>query len=261
MSKKTKQAQLSFFNILPFLIAVCVATSCTNVNNNRTIPLNKPLPTQLIINGIYVIKNKFANFYLIQERDQYIAIDAGNNPDITISEMKKLNIDPQKVKAVFLTHSDPDHIACVGLFPSAEIFLSRQEEQLINGKKNRFLIYSNSSSWKKVMGGRDYKVLNDNQVVNFSNIKIKAISTPGHTIGSMCYLVNDEILFTGDALSLKNGKVDWDVDLCDTLYIMDVKSYKLSLKKLASITNIKYIFTAHYGFASNKTEPFKKSSK
>ena len=39
----------------------------------------------------------------------------------------------------------------------------------------------------------------DNDLIKVGNVEIKVISTPGHTIGGVCYLIED-MLFSGDTL-------------------------------------------------------------
>lgn len=51
--------------------------------------------------------------------------------------------------------------------------------------------------------------LNDGDVIEFANATIKAIATPGHTLGSTSYLWRDR-LFTGDALLINGcGRTDF----------------------------------------------------
>lgn len=111
-------------------------------------------------------------------------------------------LEPDKVKAILLTHTDGDHVAGISLFKNAGIYLSRQEEQLLNGKKSRFFVFGNKIDTDK------YNLVEDQQIMNIEGIKIQGFLTPGHTPGSMCYLVNDTILFTGDALKLNQGKIE-----------------------------------------------------
>jgi glyoxylase-like metal-dependent hydrolase (beta-lactamase superfamily II) len=172
--------------------------------------------------------------------NQYIAIDAGNNEKRVRQELDKLKVDPDRVVAVFLTHTDADHVAALGLFRNAVIYISKAEEQMINGQTSRFLIFKNKL-------GYPYKLLEDNQILDASGLKVRGILIPGHTPGSMCYLVNDVYLFTGDSLSLKNGKVDTMIDF----FNMDSEMQRRNLRKLAALPNVKYIFTAHYGFTDN----------
>ena len=69
----------------------------------------------------------------------------------------------------------------------------------------------------------------------------------------MCYLVDGKYLFTGDVLSLKNGKVDEF-----SKYIsMDTKADRKSIDRLSHLQGVEYIFTAHHGFTENFEEAFK----
>jgi glyoxylase-like metal-dependent hydrolase (beta-lactamase superfamily II) len=63
----------------------------------------------------------------------------------------------------------------------------------------------------------------------------------------MCYLVNDKYLFTGDALSLKNDKIDE----FNNFFNMDSEMALKSIEKIKNLNNIDYIFTAHYGYSDN----------
>ena len=46
-----------------------------------------------------------------------------------------IGIDQHQITHVFLTHSDFDHAGGLSLFENAEIYLSRDEEQMITKKK------------------------------------------------------------------------------------------------------------------------------
>lgn len=197
--------------------------------------------TKEVVNNIFSVKDTFVNLYLIKDSTQYIAIDAGNDLEAISGELKKLNIDPEKIIALFLTHTDGDHVAAIKLFKNAKVYLSRQEEQLLTGKKSRFLIFGTKIDTKV------YSLIDDQQIINIDKTKIKGILTPGHTPGSMCYLVNDKYLFTGDALSLKNGKIDRFNELFNT----DTKMAYTSMAKITGITGAEYIFTAHHGYTDD----------
>jgi len=205
-----------------------------------------PLETQEIVEGVYSIKDSYVNLFLIKSGDKYIAIDAGNNLESVKQEMEKLNVDHQKVVAVFLTHSHADHVGALELFKNATIYISREEEQMINRQTSRFSIFKNKLNY-------DYELVEDNQIINISDLKIKGILTPGHTPGSMCYLINDKYLFTGDTMSLKSG----NVDVFNDFFNMDTKTQRKSLKKLTGFPEVKYIFTAHYGFTDNYKKALK----
>jgi len=201
-----------------------------------------PLESKKIINNIISIKDSYVNMFMIEDEVGYIAIDAGNKINTIKEEFNKLKIDPNQVTAILLTHSDADHVAALKLFPNATIYLSKQEEQMINGKTYRFWPIGKNS-----ISTSNYVLINDRQILNIGNTKIQGILTPGHTPGSMCYLINDKYLFTGDVLSLKNGKIAG----FNEFFNMDTETAINSLDKLINIPGVEWIFTAHYGYTND----------
>lgn len=200
-----------------------------------------PAETKEITTNIFSIQDSFTNMYLIKDSTSFIAIDAGNNIDVVSKELKKLSIDPELVTAVLLTHTDGDHVAALSLFKNAEVYLSKQEEQLLTGEKYRFLFFGNT------IGAKEYTLIEDQQFFNIGNIKIQGILTPGHTVGAMCYLIDDKYLFVGDALSLKEGKIDKFNNFANT----DTKTATKSIALITKLPFAEYIFTAHYGYTDD----------
>jgi glyoxylase-like metal-dependent hydrolase (beta-lactamase superfamily II) len=181
------------------------------------------------------------NAYLIRYDEGFIMIDAGNDQEIVKQELEKLDIKEDEITVVFLTHSDNDHVASISLFSNATIYLNKEELPMINGSKPRLLIQYNKIETDQ------YNLFVDGQSFKFQDITIRCIHTPGHTPGATCYSVNDQYLFTGDALSLHDGKVDEFIKLAT----MDLETHRNSIDKIGSIPNIKYIFTAHHGMTDD----------
>jgi len=204
------------------------------------------LESREVAAGVYAVKDSYVNMFLIKTNDTYIAIDAGNNKKQVQQELTRMGIDPKKVSAVFLTHSDVDHIGACSLFQNAVIYLSKAEEQMVTGQTHRFLFMKNQL-------GLPHELLEDNQILNISGLRIKTLLTPGHTPGSMCFLINDTYLFAGDSMGLKNGEVTEFNDL----FNMDSKRQRRSISQLADLSGVKYVFTAHYGFIDSYETAFK----
>jgi hydroxyacylglutathione hydrolase len=206
----------------------------------------KPLPTGTVAPGIVAIDNQMVNFYILKSDKGLVAIDSGAKTNLTLQEMKKAGFDPKRVIAVYLTHTDFDHTAGIALFPNAKIFISRPEESVINGKTPRSPLFTNKLA-------RSYGFMEDGQVTNIAGFTVQAILTPGHTLGSFCYLVNGKYLFTGDTFSLRNGSVITFPNFIN----MDTELEKLSIKKLAALKGVEKVFTAHSGSTEDLEKAFK----
>jgi glyoxylase-like metal-dependent hydrolase (beta-lactamase superfamily II) len=204
-----------------------------------------PLPTQKVNDTVSAVNDVFVNMYLIKGKTKYIAVDGGKDVKTIEMEMKNLGIDKKDVVALFLTHADSDHTAAADYLTDATIYLSRAEVQMVNGTKRRMLFFRNKLN-------REYTTLEDGQVTNVDGLSIKAILTPGHTPGSTCYLIEGKYLFTGDSMSLQNGRAE----VFSKVFNMDSATQKISLGKLAQLSGVKSIFTAHHGYTDDFAKAF-----
>jgi hydroxyacylglutathione hydrolase len=203
--------------------------------------------TKEVVQNVYAIKDSFVNMFLVKDNDNYVAIDAGNEVNVIAEELKKLNIDPGKISAVFLTHTDGDHVAALKLFKNATVYLAKEEEQMINGKTARMMAKHN------VIDAKKYTLLDDQQKIEIGHIRIKGILTPGHTPGSMSFLINGKYLFVGDAFGLKDGKVEKP----NKFFSKDIDTAIKSFDKINNLPGTEYIFTAHTGYTKDYTNAVK----
>lgn len=208
-----------------------------------------PAASCKINNYISVVNAGMSNLYIISNDKTSICIDAGANLKKTKQELLRLKINPDSVEAVFLTHSDRDHIAALDLFKKAQIYISRDEEAMILAKKPRFFGFIRNKL------PIPYQTLSDGSEINAGGIIVLAIATPGHTPGSMCYLVNKHYLFTGDSLGLKEGAVTL---FTPHFFNMDEATCKASILKLSQLTGVSWVGTGHHGFSKDFGYAFEK---
>lgn len=222
------------------LIANCAYDLFTNAFVQRK--QMQLIPTEQVTENVFAIKTGSVNLFIYQKGSDLIAIDSGFGISILKREFSFLGINPDKITSIFLTHSDFDHVNGLPVFPNAQIYLSANEEPMISRKVARKygIIYN-----KKI--NRAYKLLKDDDEVEIGIIKVRAIETPGHTPGSMSYLIDDEILFVGDTFKLVDGKAYHN----SPFYCMDVEKQDESFKKLANLKDVKLVFTAHGGYSNN----------
>jgi hydroxyacylglutathione hydrolase len=199
-----------------------------------------PVPTGSIVDSIHAIKDGHVNMYLIHHNGTYVAIDAGTSTKGVADGLKKIGVKKSEIGAVFLTHSDRDHVGGLNLFEAATVYLPKEEEPLATGKTRRMFIFGNRID-------TPYQLVSDGQMVDVGGVMIRCISTPGHTPGSVCYVANDRYLFTGDTLSLKNGYAGVFSDF----FNMDSPAQTASFRKISNLSGIEYVFTAHHGFTEN----------
>lgn len=212
---------------------------CLTITHRKHLQL---IPTGQITKNIFVIKTGSANLFIFKKGSDRIAIDSGFGVSVLKRELSSLGINPNEITSLFLTHSDFDHAGGLSVFQSAQIYLSFHEEPMITRKVARKcgVIYN-----KKIDSA--YKMLKDNDRIAVGTIKVKAIETPGHTLGSMSYLIDDEILFVGDAFKLVDGKAYPN----SPLYCMDTKQQEESIRKLARLKGVHSVFTAHGGYSND----------
>lgn len=85
-------------------------------------------------------------------------------------------------------------------------------------------------------------MLKDEQEINIGGRTIKCIKAPGHTTGSMAYIVDKDYLFSGDCFRVRDNK------LLVHPFTRDEQLSKDSIKKLYdAIGGTKLTFTTHYG--------------
>jgi hydroxyacylglutathione hydrolase len=233
----------NLFIILGVVVALVVVVVIGSVVLKAQSELKKmhALPTKLVVETVFAINNGTVNMYLIKDSDRYVAIDAGTDKKGIEKGLKQLHIAPEKVKAVLLTHTDFDHVAALSLFQNAELRFAKEEEQMINGKTTRTFGITHNT-----IDRTHYTLIDDGQTFTLGHLTVKGILTPGHTTGSMCYLINNRLLFIGDALSLKDG----EVAPFNKFFNRDNDQAIRSIAQITGLPGVAYIFTAHYGYGN-----------
>lgn len=164
----------------------------------------------MIISQIQLGHEIFANCYLlIDEGSREAAIvDAGWYNEAIADVIKENNV---KLKYVLLTHGHFDHILGVyGLQKEegAKVVIHESDaEHLLDPKKS--LCEGNFPEPQHPVKA-DITV-KDGDVIMLGNEEIKVMSTPGHTNGSVCYILEkDRVIISGDTLfCMTAGRTDF----------------------------------------------------
>ncbi len=185
-----------------------------------------PSPTGKITDNIFVVRTGIVNSYVYIKDSTKILIDTGTSEKKLVEGLSEIGVELSTINHVFLTHSDPDHIGGISLFDHANV---------------------NFGVKSKIKNPEKYNFLDDSEIIDVQGIKVQSINTPGHRLGHTAYLIDDEFLFTGDALRLKNGEVRTFLRFIS----LDYEKMKRTIESLAELGNISILFTAHNGFTTN----------
>ena len=228
--------------ILLIIAAVFILITGVGLFNLAPLMTMSPAKTgQIPGTTIYAVKNAMGTVYFIKTNSGYILIDTGSDAAKLKASLQEAWISVNDVAWILLTHSDGDHVAGLPLFGNAKIHMNREEFPLINGTIKRSPVSRNSLPSGIAIDG--ITSLLHGQELSFDGIKIQCIQAPGHTIGSMIYLVDDRYLFTGDVFKVAKGNIKIHP------FTMDAKLAGNTIKLLKeTIDSSSLILTGHYGY-------------
>ena len=135
---------------------------------------------QKVFDNLYFLGTKFHTAWALTTSDGIIIIDTLYNyavgPEI-VEGLKKMNLDPSKVKYVLITHGHGDHDE------GARYFQDTYGSHVMLGAGDWDLI---AQATRPIPGGTPKKdlVAEDGRVLTLGDAAVKIVTTPGHTPGS-----------------------------------------------------------------------------
>lgn len=180
----------------------------------------------------------------------------------TASDIEKV-LDGTPPDAIFLTHSHYDHVGALpyfkALWPDAKVYAAPYAQRVLGKESARATMRHLSEDAAKDNGctlDNDYnedllvvdEVFEDGDVLFFGDIKIKAISTPGHTKCSTCFLINDEQIVGSETLGMVRSDGGYDPQ-----FLTGYTSAFESIQKIKACGASVYV-TPHMGPWNNPDE-------
>lgn len=120
-------------------------------------------------------------------------------PKTLAAQLDQLGVKPADIKAMAISHTHPDHIGNVEMFPSTMLYVQKAEYEWPGA--NNQPRFKAEHPVTKLEGDRDV----------FGDSSVTILSTPGHTPGHQSLLVKlpntGTIVLTGDAVHFRDN---WD---------------------------------------------------
>ncbi len=178
--------------------------------------------------------------YLIKHGNDYLVWDTGNpaagsgNAAPTapkqslVEQLAQLNLKPEQITYVAVSHYHGDHIGQVASFPQSTLLIGKGDwEALTDAKPNPLINPANFVHWISG-GGKVEPVSGDKDV--FGDGSVIMLNTPGHTPGHHSLLVKlkdkGNVLITGDLAHFRenydsNGVPTFNTNRADSLASLD----------------------------------------
>lgn len=136
------------------------------------------------------------NTYVVTINGKSIIID----PTLDFDEIAKDIKSKYNVVGILITHAHIDHIDGLVFFQDKPVYMPRIEYDHINdGGYTLYGYYMLKLPFD--VTNLDIHLFDDNDIIDILDEPIKVVSTPGHTLGGVIFVMESErCIFTGDTL-------------------------------------------------------------
>lgn len=195
------------------------------------------IETGPVSDGLMVVRDGWVNFFILKSPAGLVCIDAGGSASGVSRGFELLGLEREQVVAVLVTHLHWDHAQGLSLFPQAEVYV---------GEKEVTPFYMRSRKVKNL------KRVNGDRTIHVGGLDVRVLDTPGHTVGSVSYVIGGGLLFTGDTLRLRGGIV-YPFRSC---FNRENRVLPQSIRKLARLNGVECLLTAHHGISRDMQVAF-----
>lgn len=182
--------------------------------------------TTQVAPGIHRVTHGISNFYLVEEADKLVLVDAGVSGDwgLFTKAVSSIGRSPADLQAILLTHAHSDHTGFAERARSnvpARVWVHEADVSVAKGAKQGknearlrpYLRYG--EAWRTLFGLIGHggvsivPILEVSSFADGQTIEVpgrpRAVHLPGHTPGmAALFLEKQRVLLTGDALVTRN---------------------------------------------------------
>ncbi|MDR3259571.1 MAG: MBL fold metallo-hydrolase [Fusobacteriaceae bacterium] len=151
-----------------------------------------------IVGDIYFVGNSYVSCFLLDTEKGLILIDAAFKETcyLLFDNIRALGYNPEKIKYLLLSHGHFDHCGAAKLvqeYSGCEIYLGKRDHFFFTERPD-LILFEDRVPRFEINNFYDY-----DGVMDFGNIKIRPILTPGHTPGTTTFLI--ETIHNGEKVT------------------------------------------------------------
>ncbi len=186
------------------------------VGRKKDPPVREPIFEELFPGAVALAPDVYllgesspAAVYAVDTTAGLVLIDSGLDDDAALvrRQLDRLHLDVNRLQAVLLTHAHADHSAGAAYLRShtgAKVYAGRADCPILRDGRPREALLSTFHRPSFVAHPTPVDVeLEGNEVLSFGQSRFTVLGTPGHSPGSICYLLDQRgqrILFAGDVI-------------------------------------------------------------
>ena len=158
----------------------CVAGNARAQNNNA--PDLEPVK---LFDNVYAVGNSETAVYALTSSEGIVLLDAGfenKAESVLVPQLQKMGLDPARVKYILLGHGHADH------FGGSKYFQDKYGTKIVTTAADWDLINAPARGGGGAKPVKDV-VLAEGQPFKFGDLTITPIEIPGHTPGSLAFIL------------------------------------------------------------------------
>jgi metallo-beta-lactamase class B len=180
-----------------------------------------------LFDNLFFVGTTAVGAFIVDTGDGLVMLDTGNggaDAALMVADMKKLGLDPSKIKLIFISHEHFDHYGGVeylkkNVCPNTKVAMS-----LVGWN----MLQTVPLEWPYI-GSRPQSVniyLTDGMKIKIGNVIFHIIATPGHSPGCMSFIF--PVADNGDAhmVGLMGGSAVWPTQVEANLYKSSIEYFK-----------------------------------
>jgi glyoxylase-like metal-dependent hydrolase (beta-lactamase superfamily II) len=218
-----------------------------------------------IVPGVHMLGGLMPSAaYAVETSAGLVLVDSGLDRDAgrLRRQLEELGLDWRTIRAIFLTHAHGDHCGGAQYLRSttgAKVYAGRGDAPVLRAGEPRVAFFStfympNEAPHPTVV---DVELAGDEEI-SIGGVRFRALAAPGHTPGSMCYLVERHglrVLFAGDVVMMLAGDEAPRSELRKPLgtysaylaprYRGDARAFLATLQKLRKLPVPDFVLPGH----------------